>query len=131
MRIVPAGETVGPLVPPAPELSPPYAVLDQRERSIRADAVQAYARTAQWCRAGGFTGEAEEACEQGLALSLPVPRLDEAHLARAGLWLELGDLRASLGRLEDARDGWQRALAEADDASPPAEVARQRLASFH
>jgi tetratricopeptide (TPR) repeat protein len=129
MRLVPEGERALPLAPPAFALSPRYAVLDKRERSIRADMVQAYARTARWCRASGFPREAEQAAQQGLALSLPEPRLAEFHLARADLLLELGDLCASLGRLEEARSDWQRVLAEADP-SPPAEVARARLASF-
>jgi len=129
MRLVPEGERVLPVVPPAFELSPRYAVLDMRERSIRADMVQAYARTSRWCRAAGFLAQAEEACEQGLALSVPTPRLEEFHHARADLLLELGDLRSSLGRLEDARAAWQQAIDEAAQ-SPPAEVARQRLAAF-
>lgn len=129
MRLVPADERAVPLVPPAFVLSPRYALLDMRERSIRADMVQAYARTAQWCRANGFPREAEEACEQGLALSIPVPRLEESHLARAALLLERGDLCAALGRLDEARDDWQRAIDEAAQ-SPPAALARQRLASF-
>lgn len=129
MRLAPEGERVLPAVPAAFELSPRYALLDMRERSIRADMVQAYARTSRWCRAAGFIAQAEEACEQGLALSLPAPRLEEFHLARADLLLELGDLRASLGRLEEARLDWQRALDEAPQ-SPPAELARQRLAAF-
>jgi len=132
MRLVPEGERAAPSVPPAFELSPRYAVLDMRERSIRADMVQAYARTAQWCRANGFARDAEGACEQGLALSIPDPRLDDFHLARAGLLVELGDVRASLGRVGEARGDWQRALDEVGEAdpSPPAEVARQRLAAF-
>jgi len=137
MRLVPEGERAAPTVPPAFELSPRYAVLDMRERSIRADVVQAYARTASWCRANGFPREAEQACEQGLALSVPVPRLADFHIARAGLLLELGDLCASLGRLDQARGAWQRVLDEGDhegdheaDPSPPAEVARQRLGAF-
>jgi hypothetical protein len=132
MRLVPEGERVAPSVPPAFELSARYAVLDMRERSIRADMVQAYARTAQWCRANGFPRDAEQACVQGLALSIPDPRLDDFHLARAGLLLELGDLHASLGRLEEARSDWQRTLGEVGEAdpSPAAELARQRLAAF-
>ncbi len=132
MRLVPESERVLPVVPPAPELSPRYAVLDMRERSLRADMVQAYARTSRWCRARGFPAQAEEACAQGLALSVPVPRLDEFHLARADLLLERGDLYASLGRLAEARSDWQGAIDETAEASdsPPAELARQRLAAF-
>jgi hypothetical protein len=129
MRLVPAGERALPAIPPAFPLSPGYAVLDMRERSIRADMVQAYARTSRWCRASGHLARAEEACAEGLALTVPVPRLAEFHLARADLLVERGDLRAVLGRLEEARADWQLAVEESDP-SPPATIARQRLAAF-
>lgn len=129
MRLVPEGEAVTPLVPPAPDFTPPFAPLDRRERSVRADVVQAYVRTALWWRAAGHPAAAEQAFAQGLALVVPEPRMEEFHLARAGLWLELGDLRASLGRVEPAREAWQEAGVEAP-GSPPAQLAEQRLRTF-
>ncbi|HEX6884556.1 MAG TPA: DUF2723 domain-containing protein [Planctomycetota bacterium] len=129
MRLVPEGEPVTPLVPPAPDFTAPFAWLDRRERSVRADVVQAYVRTALWWRAAGHPAAAEEAFGQGLALVAPEPRMEEFHLARAGLLLELGDLRASLGRIGPARDAWLEVGVEAS-GSPPARLAEQRLSTF-
>jgi tetratricopeptide (TPR) repeat protein len=129
MRILPAGEPALPLVPPAPAFSPPYAVLDKRERSVRADVLQAYVRTALWCRGAGYLAQATQAFEQGLALTPPEPRMEEFHLARSGLLLELGDFEAARGRLDAAREAWTNAGIEAPGSSPAA-LAAKRMESF-
>ncbi len=125
-RIVPDGVAAEPVVPPAPELSSAYAVLDMRERSIRADVPNAYLRTAQWWRAAGALDAAEDALEQGRSVRPPEPPMAEFQLVQAALLLARGDLRASVGRSDEARADWRAALVEAPD-SPSAELARARL----
>jgi hypothetical protein len=126
MRLVPTGERVAPVVPPAPATSAPWAPLDRREASIRADVANAYLRTAQWCRQNGHPGAAEAAAEQGLELVVPEPRLGDFHLVRAALWLELGDLRFAGGRSSEALTAWRAALAEGV-SSTHTELAEKRL----
>lgn len=126
MRIVPEGERAEAAVPPAPEFSARYAVLDRREASILADTPNAYLRTAQWCRQNGHVGAAEDAATEGLSLALPEPRLEDFHLVRAALWLELGDLQFARGRSEEAGAAWQGALAEGVSSSHT-ELAEKRL----
>ena len=129
MRILPNGAPVAPVVPPAPELGASWAPLDRRERSLRADTVNAYLRTAQWCRKNEHGAAAEEAARAGLAIPVPAPRLDDFHLVRAALWLELGDALAARGKLDQARAAWSGALGEGVSSSH-VELARKRLAAF-
>ena len=129
MRILPEGEQVTPVVPPAPELSKSYAVLDRREASIRADTPNAYLRTALWCRQNAFQVALEEALREGLAIPIPEPRLDDFHRVRAALWLERGDLEHARGRGAEALSAWRAALEEIE-TSPHVELARKRLAAF-
>ncbi len=129
MRIVPAGERVAPVVPPAPAFGARYAVLDRRETSLCADVPNAYLRTAQWCRQNAHAAASAEAARQGLALAVPEPRLADVHLVRAALWLELGDGLLAQGRTAEAGAAWQGALQEGVD-SPHVALAKKRLAAF-
>jgi len=125
MRILPAGEAVVPLVPPTPEFTPAHAPLDLRERSVRADVAMAYVRTAAFWRERGDAAAALAACEAGLALVLPEPRMEEFHTARAALLLERGDTELRRGRRAEARGAWEAARAESDDPQVVALVARR------
>lgn len=125
-RILPEEQSAKPAVPPAPAFSPSYAMLDRRERSIRADVPNAYLRTAQWCRKSGHLGAAKYALEQGLAIARPDPPMEEFSLVRSALLLERGDHSAVEGRLAEARAMWRGAIDEAP-ASSTAALANDRL----
>ncbi|MSR62989.1 MAG: DUF2723 domain-containing protein [Planctomycetes bacterium] len=125
-RLVPEGERVDFAFQPPPEFAPGYALLDMRERSIRADVLAAHARAASWCRTHGELREAERVLRFGLGVAPPVPRLAEFHLARAGLLLDLGDVQALQGKLTEARASWASARDEAPDTEA-VELATKRL----
>lgn len=129
MRIVPQGAALPPLVPPTPEFTPAWAPRDRRERSVRADVAMAYARTADFWRARGDVLTALAACEAGLALVVPVPRMEEFHVARAALLLARGDAELGRGKRAEARAAWEAARAESSDPQVAALVARRLGAS--
>jgi len=125
-RLVPEGEPVAFAFREPPAFSPGYAVLDMRERSLRADVLQAHARAASWCRRHAEPREAERVLRLGLEVAPPVPRMTEFHLARAGLLLDLGDLQVLQGKLAEARASWASARDEAPDTEA-VELATKRL----
>lgn len=126
MRIVPEGEPLTPLVPPPPEFTSAWAPLDQRERSVRADVAMGYVRTADFWRARGDLQTALAACEAGLALVVPEPRMEEFHLARAALLIARGDAELGRGRRAEARATWEAARTESGDPRV-AELVERRL----
>jgi len=129
MRLAPEGGALTPVVPPTPHFTPAFAPHDLRERSVRADVPMGYARTAAFWRERGEIGTALAACEAGLAVSVPEPRLEEFHTARAVLLLERGEVELSRGRRNEARAAWQAAGAESNDPQVAAWVERRLGAS--
>jgi hypothetical protein len=126
MRILPQGAALEPLVPPPPEFTAAWTPRDMRERSVRADVAMGYVRTAEFWRGRGDVRTALAACEAGLALVVPEPRMEEFHLARAALLLALGDAELGRGRRTEARAAWEAARAESS-APEVAELVERRL----